>query len=301
MDHRFRHRFDKFVGVERPPTLTVSAFEATDFVVSRVQWEWSDGGHPTQFDRADAYMVCLQRLDLPAQPYWADGRAMSLPAIRRGQFLLLDLGTEHASLVPSAVDCVSIYASRAALQRFQAEHGMPATGQLLTPLGAVHDDEAIRHLGEALLPAIEQPRAASRLWADHVALALLSRLTALHGTDALPASAARGGLAGWQERRAKEMMLSQLDGRIGLETLAAECRLSRSHFARAFKASTGVSPLRWLSLQRVERAKIMLLNTQLPLDQIAVACGFADASHLARVFVRATGQQPGAWRRSSRL
>lgn len=95
--------------------------------------------------------------------------------------------------------------------------------------------------------------------------------------------------------------MAHLDGRIGLEALATECRLSRSHFARAFKISTGLSPLRWMSAQRIERAKNLLLNTDLSLDQIAGACGFADASHLARSFLQATGLPPGAWRRLRRF
>ena len=208
----------------------------------------------------------MQRIDLPAQSYWADQRPLSLPAMRRGQFLLLDLGVQHSSVVPSDVDCVSIYTSREALQQFQAEHDLPANGELQTPLAATHEDPVLRHLCEALLPAIQQPHATDQLWVDHVALALLSRLTALYGSEAGIVAQPRGGLAPWQERRAKEMMVVRLDGRIGLEELAAECRLSRSHFARAFKISTGMSPLRWLSVQRIERAKRLLLDTGLPLD-----------------------------------
>ena len=301
MDPRFRHQFEKFVGVEKPPTLVVAEFQTPEFVATRVQWAWSAGGHPTRFDRAEGYMVCMQRLDLPVQAYWADERAMSLPAMRRGQFLLLDLGVQHSSLVPSDVDCISVFTSRSALQRFQAEHDLPATGELRAPLAATHEDLVLRHLCEALLPAIEQPQSANELWVDHVSLALLARVTALHGTDARSMAQLRGGLAPWQERRAKEMMMSSIDGRIGLERLAAECRLSRSHFARAFKISTGMSPLRWLSAQRIERAKHMLRETNLPLDQIANSCGFADASHLTRTFQQAKGMTPGAWRRLCRF
>lgn len=90
--------------------------------------------------------------------------------------------------------------------------------------------------------------------------------------------------------------MAHLDGSISLEELAAECRLSCSHFARAFKTSTGMSPMRWLSLQRVEHAKTLLLQTDLTLEQIAQACGFADASHFAREFSRTAEASPGAWR-----
>lgn len=300
MDQHYQQRFEKFVGVEKPPTLVVSTLEASEFVATRVEWERSDDGHPTQFERADGYMLCLQRRALPEQDYWADDRALRLPAMRRGQFLLLDLNVRHGSVVPGDVDCISILTSTKTLTRFQEEHDLPLAG-LHTPLAATHDDPVIRHLGEALLPAIEQPDAANRLWSDHIALALLSRMTVRHGVHPVPARVARGALAPWQERRAKEMMLAHVDGRIGLEALATECRLSRSHFARAFKVSTGMSPLRWLHTQRLGRAKELLTGTDLSLEQIAGACGFADSSHLSRSFLQATGVPPGAWRRLRRL
>lgn len=300
MDQRYRQRFEKFVGVEKPPTLIVSSFEATEFVATRVEWEQTDGGHPTQFERANGYMLCLQRRPLPAQTYWADGIAMPLPALQRGQFLLLDLNVQHGSLVPSAVDCISVLVSGKAVSRFQEEHGLPATG-LSTPLCAAHEDEVVRHLCEALLPAIEQPHEASHLWSDHIALALLARLAEMHGIEALPMRLLHGGLAPWQERRAKEMLISHLDGRVGLEALAAECQLSRAHFARAFKASTGFSPLRWLGVQRIARAKMLLTDTELSLEQVAESCGFVDSSHLSRAFSQAMGVSPGAWRRLRRF
>jgi AraC-like DNA-binding protein len=299
MPNQFANLLEKFVGVEKPPTLVVSAFAAAEFVASRVQWAWSAGGHPTQFDRADGYLVCLQRKDMLAQAYWVDQRPALLDVMHTGQFLLLDLNVQHSSIVPCDVDCISIYVSRSVLHRFQTEHGMRPC-ELRAPPGVAHDDLVVRHLGEALLPAILQPHLARQLYVDHVALALLSRLTSAYGLESPPAFKPAGGLAPWQERRAKEMLISHLDDGIGLAQLAVECRLSRSHFARAFKVTTGVSPLRWLTQQRVERSKVFLATTQLPLEQIAVMCGFTDASHLTRVFQTCVGVPPGAWRRALR-
>jgi AraC family transcriptional regulator len=110
----------------------------------------------------------------------------------------------------------------------------------------------------------------------------------------------RGGLAPWQVRRAKEMLMARLDGEITLEELADECELSRSHFARAFRKTTGRPPHRWLVEQRIERAKDMLLKSDLPLAEIALLCGFSDQSHLSKVFAGALGAPPGEWRRFRR-
>ena len=62
-------------------------------------------------------------------------------------------------------------------------------------------------------------------------------------------------------------------------------------FSRAFRASTGRSPYRWLTARRIAQAEILLRDTQLPLAEIAISCGFADQSHFSRVFHRAIGNE----------
>jgi AraC family transcriptional regulator len=108
----------------------------------------------------------------------------------------------------------------------------------------------------------------------------------------------RGGLAPWQVRRAKEVLSANLDGGVPLKEVARECRLSVSHFSRAFRRTMGVAPHRWLLARRIELAKEQLRNTELSLSDAALACGFADQSHLTRVFTRMVGVSPGAWRRA---
>jgi len=121
-----------------------------------------------------------------------------------------------------------------------------------------------------------------------------------YGGSAAAPLLVRGGLAPWQVRRAKEMLMANLDGELTLEELARECELSRSHFARAFRKTTGRPPHRWLVAQRVERAKDMLLNSASSLAGIAAACGFSDQSHFNKVFSAAVGTSPGEWRRLRR-
>jgi transcriptional regulator GlxA family with amidase domain len=95
-------------------------------------------------------------------------------------------------------------------------------------------------------------------------------------------------------------MNSRIGEQISLRELAKECRLSISYFAAAFRQSTGESPHRWLIKRRVEIAKEMLLSSELPLSAIALNCGFADQSHLTRVFTVMAGAPPGVWRRAQR-
>ena len=96
------------------------------------------------------------------------------------------------------------------------------------------------------------------------------------------------------------MAIARLNGEVTLEALAQECGLSRSHFARAFKKTTGLPAHRWLLDRRIERARELLLNSRLPIADVADRCGFANQSHLTRVFTNALGVSPGEWRRLRR-
>ncbi len=106
-----------------------------------------------------------------------------------------------------------------------------------------------------------------------------------------------GGLAPWQARVVREHIMAHLSGRLSVRDLASVARLSHRHFARAFKASFGLAPHAFVMGRRVERAKELILDSGLPLSEVALACGFSDQSHLTRLFSRVEGVTPAAWRR----
>ena len=108
----------------------------------------------------------------------------------------------------------------------------------------------------------------------------------------------RGGLTRWQLLRVQAQVDTHLSKTITNQQLADCARLSQFHFARAFRQSTGMSPQTYVFRRRIERAADLLLSTDAPLCQIAIACGFADQSHLNRRFVRALGTAPRSWRRT---
>lgn len=107
-----------------------------------------------------------------------------------------------------------------------------------------------------------------------------------------------GGLAPWQCKRARDLMLDDLAHCPSLSAVASACGLSNRQFHRAFKASNGLSPHRWLLGARVDRAREMLEKSAASIAEVAHACGFADQSHLTRVFQKLVGAAPGAWRRA---
>jgi transcriptional regulator GlxA family with amidase domain len=107
-------------------------------------------------------------------------------------------------------------------------------------------------------------------------------------------------LSPWQERVAKKLMMDNLDGGIQIADVARECSLSRSHFSRAFKNSTGQTPRDWLQLARLTQARELLEQTDLSISQVGLECGFADQPHFTRVFSRQFGMTPGRLRTEQR-
>ncbi|MBC8058618.1 MAG: helix-turn-helix transcriptional regulator, partial [Rhizobiales bacterium] len=83
-----------------------------------------------------------------------------------------------------------------------------------------------------------------------------------------------------------------------LAELAASAGLSRYQLLRHFEKEYGLPPHAWLQQQRVQSAR-GLIRRGTPLVQVAAACGFADQSHMTRVFARHLGFTPGAWQRAS--
>lgn len=107
-----------------------------------------------------------------------------------------------------------------------------------------------------------------------------------------------GGLAPWQVARVMRFIDANLRGKIGPQDFAHLTRLSAGHFTRAFRATVGEPPHAHLIRRRIDRAKELMLETDLPLANIAFDCGLTDQAHMTRLFNRVVGVSPGAWRRA---
>jgi transcriptional regulator GlxA family with amidase domain len=82
-----------------------------------------------------------------------------------------------------------------------------------------------------------------------------------------------------------------------VEEMAAQAQMSPRHFARAFRAETGVTPARYVERVRLEAARRRLEDTAEPVASVASACGFGTAETMRRVFLRALEVGPAEYRR----
>jgi AraC family transcriptional regulator len=157
-------------------------------------------------------------------------------------------------------------------------------------------DPVLARLAELIVAELRAPdHPAQRLMFDSLAAALVAHLLrAYSGLDepraALPALTRRG------VGRAVDYIHQHPAAAPGLAELAAVAGLSQHHFARAFRAATGESPVRYAERVRIEHATRLLRSGSLPLAEVAAALGYSDQAHFTRRFRAHTGTTPGEFR-----
>ncbi|MGY8663798.1 AraC family transcriptional regulator [Bradyrhizobium sp. UFLA05-109] len=249
-------------------------------------------------EREDAFLVAVMRRDFLAHEYFEDSRIAGVTALKKGQTVLYDLKRNPQFHINNPFHSVHFYLPRAALNLVADGSESKKIEELRYEPGVGVDDAVMQGLVGSLTPVFESPEQASRLFVEHVALAVAVHVARTFGGMVPATIQARGGLAAWQVKRAEDTLAANLEGDLSLADLANDCGLSASHFSRAFRQSTGLSPHQWLQQRRIEQAKNLLANRNLSLSEIALSCGFADQSHFTRVFTNLVGISPGVWRRN---
>lgn len=107
----------------------------------------------------------------------------------------------------------------------------------------------------------------------------------------------RGGLPQWRLQRVVDVIEARIDHPLTLADLAACAGLSRMHFAAQFRLAMSVTPHDYVVCRRIEHARRLLRETNLPLAQIALAVGFQSQAHFTTVFRRQLNETPWRWRR----
>ena len=100
-----------------------------------------------------------------------------------------------------------------------------------------------------------------------------------------------------QVKQLQDFIHGSLNTQISLTELAKLVNLSVSHFARAFRASIGVPPARYIRQQRLEQARQLLISGEQSIQELASRYGFASASHFAELFRIHFGMSPREYRR----
>ncbi|MDZ7926675.1 MAG: AraC family transcriptional regulator [Agrobacterium sp.] len=245
-------------------------------------------------DREDGVRIVSHLTDFGHYRLWKSGELVFEGCRPKGLTDITNLQEEWQYHHLAPFDVLEFKFPLSFIHNVASEAGRPEFRRLDSAPGAT--DPVIVGLSRALLPFFgdQGEQQASPLFLESVTSALLVHLMQTYGGLYFPPRD-KGTLAPWQERRSLEFLAAHLDARLSLVDLAAECDVSVSYFNKTFKKTFGTTPHKWLREYRISRVKDLLAG-KLTLTDIAAACGFADQSHMTRVFSDLVGEPPASWR-----
>lgn len=277
--------------------ITRSVYEAVIKIVE-FKCDTEDVRKKMSIPREDGYLILFNVRNCPKKTIYSHNNIVGPLICTAGSAIIYDLLENLYIDMSGPFHFFHFYLPRKVLNAIADELQVPRICELVYNPEMGVEDPVLQQLFTSLLPYMGRQNHSNSLFVDHVALAVSAHVAQVYGNMQIRRRTPRGGLAPWQERKAKELLTASIEESISLSRLAEECRLSVRHFARAFRKSTGVSPHRWGMEQRVEQAKALLGNSELPISSIALSCGFSDQSHFTRVYSALVGMSPGAWRRT---
>ena len=160
-------------------------------------------------------------------------------------------------------------------------------------------DPDLVSIGKQLLAGLELEGMPSRMQIDSLATHLAVHLLRHHCTTAMSERRAASDLPPRKLQRVLDYVEANLRDDMALADLAKLVAMSPGHFAHLFRQTTGLPPHRYVLERRVERAKALLRDTDLPITEIAQLVGCASHSHLSVMFHRDTGLTPSDYRRQA--
>lgn len=226
------------------------------------------------------------------------GKVASIGTARSGVVTIIPAGSTSRWDIHQSMHVVQLYLPHATLARVAGEADAAAPGDLLERTG--HPDPITSRLLLSAADALEGSAALDALFRQQLTDLLATRLLSAHAGVPATVQATVGGLAPMALRRAIERLRSDSDADVSLAALAADAGLSRFHFCRAFKESTGLSPHAWLRQHRLEQAMNMLRDADASVVSIAAALGYSSQTAFAAAFRKLTGETPSDWRRRLR-
>jgi AraC family transcriptional regulator len=243
----------------------------------------------------DCHVVGIALRPMNALTVFAAGKLIQSGPLPLGSMRVHGPGLEMRGIFKGAYDLLHLHVPNAMIAELAAVHcGEMSTVPLITDHPIV--DPVIERLACALIDANALGGAFGQSYANGISLAIIARLFGSNfGTSSVGCSGS-SRLPKWRLKRAIEYIEANLAEPIGLTDIAAVTGLSRMHFAAQFRVATGLRPHEYLLRQRISRAQQLLLNSRLPLVEIALGVGFKNQAHFTTVFGRFVGETPNVWR-----
>ncbi len=224
-----------------------------------------------------------------------DGPTVSA-TVDEGSLTLVPAGTAYRWQTQGPIAFTHLYLKPERLASFATREldADASAAQVVDRIGC--RDSVLEPLLARMVAEVRAGPSASTLLLDSLLESFLARLAHRHLAGTPARSCAVLALAPHRLRRVLEFVEARLGDDIVLADLAAAAGSSQSHFGRAFRLATGVSPYRYVLDRRVEYAKVLLLTGAHTLQGVSAACGFLRQQQFAVVFKQRVGVGPKRFR-----
>lgn len=174
---------------------------ATNIAVTEVRSDNPEPGTSAPQIREDAFVVALQLVDYPVHEWFEEERAAQVTSLRAGDTTIYDMKRNPQFTINNPFHSVHFYFPRAALNLIADNAEAQRIGELHYQPGVGVDDPVVRALVASLMPAFEHPEQASRIFVEHVTMAVGIHAAKTYGGMQPLIRPLRGGLAPWQMKR----------------------------------------------------------------------------------------------------
>ena len=241
---------------------------------------------PTCVPQTIAWDKVAARLTFSLAPVLLAATARAVPPGATGTLVWVPCTGQTASPTPAVHPVLLVQAPSASLsaERVTIVPDLPA------------HDPLHQHMALVLQTAVTAAGVADRLYAEVLADALAVHVLKRYAASRPVLPEVTGGLAPYKLQRTITYIRDYLEHELSLVELAAVAQMSPTHFARLFKQATGRTPHQYVTTCRMEQAKRLLVETDLPLIDIAAQVGCADHSHFTALFRQYVGTTPKVYR-----
>ena len=211
------------------------------------------------------------------------------------------VGKEIAITAPIP-QTMHLYLPTPLFHRLKDDFNLPAEPANSIRYVAGIQDQAVEHIGLSILAELANETAAARMFVETASLTLAARLVQKYSDSgaSAPTNAAVYSLEHKRLHRVLDYIAANLQDDLTLEDLAGIAGYSPFHFARKFTLTMDISPHRYISRMRLEKAMAELATGKLSLAEIALNAHFSSQASFTRAFHRATGMAPNEYRRRRR-
>ena len=212
-----------------------------------------------------------------------------------GSVCVVPASQPHSVLWGDDIEALTIHLDPSFLHQTAIENEFSPSFELIDGPSKT-EDRLVSQIGMALVNEANSENGTEKIYSESLMQTLVLHVLKNYSSAKYGVKNLKGGLSGYKLKLVTEYINDNLDQELSLAELSGIADLSQFHFSRSFRETTGLPPRKFLMKRRVEKAKRLLAESDLPLVEVGFQTGFKTQSHFTSLFRRLTNVTPRVWR-----